>query len=87
MNRDYAKAATEMPHQALAIKLCELAGIDIEHVQDVDIHCTARDFPVVTFTCLMHHKGDIAASAEVIKTRYEMRLMDDVEGREERSDG
>jgi len=54
MTRSYASAAQGMPSQALAIKLCELAGVDLAHITDVvDIHCTMKEYPVVTFSYVL----------------------------------
>ena len=53
MNQNYASAAQGIPSQALAIRLCELAGLPLDNVTDVDIHCTSEGYPVVTFTYVL----------------------------------
>jgi len=56
MNRNYIPAS---PCQALAVKLCELAGMDLELVHAVDIHCAADMFPFVTFTTRLIDAEDV----------------------------
>lgn len=59
VNKDYAEAAGRIPAQALAIKVAEMADMDLEHVHGVDIHCEPQDFPVVTITSLVRHSGEL----------------------------
>ena len=63
MNRNYAGAAAKLPHQELGVKMCELASMDMERVQAVDIHCDATTYPVVTFTGYIRNPGVAAAVA------------------------
>jgi len=50
MNCNYADAAKKLPHESMAIGLCEMAGIDLDLVQTVDVHSHVLGWPVVTFT-------------------------------------
>lgn len=75
MNKDYAAFAAGLPHQAIGIKVAEMADMDLAHVQCVDIHCPATAFPTVTITSIVH-KSDSDELVETL-TRYQLVPIED----------
>lgn len=71
MERKYEDAAAKLPHQALAISLCEMSGIGLEHVSTVDIHCPTDSLPTVTFAGFLRISEGTDVAVEV--ARYELR--------------